>query len=102
MAVGNRKDRPAPVQSEVRAAATEPARVRPGRRRLRLDPRGQGMVEFAISFPVVMLMILFGVAIWGSGQGSGGECDQHVANGQPPVSSGNRLVGSSGGGLRAS
>jgi hypothetical protein len=26
-----------------------------------LDPRGQGMVEFAISFPVVMLMILFGV-----------------------------------------
>jgi hypothetical protein len=31
------------------------------RRRLRLDPRGQGLVEFAISFPVVMLMILFGV-----------------------------------------
>ncbi len=30
-------------------------------RRLRLDPRGQGLVEFAISFPVVMLMILFGV-----------------------------------------
>jgi Flp pilus assembly protein TadG len=26
-----------------------------------LDPRGQGLVEFAISFPVVMLMILFGV-----------------------------------------
>jgi hypothetical protein len=31
------------------------------RRRLRLDPRGQGLVEFAISFPIVMLMILFGV-----------------------------------------
>ncbi len=30
-------------------------------RRLRLDPRGQGLVEFAIGFPVVMLMILFGV-----------------------------------------
>jgi hypothetical protein len=36
------------------------ARARVGRR-LRLDPRGQGLVEFAISFPVVMLMILFGV-----------------------------------------
>src|SRR5262252_529614 len=30
-------------------------------RRLSLDPRGQGLVEFAISFPVVMLMITFGV-----------------------------------------
>jgi Flp pilus assembly protein TadG len=30
-------------------------------RRLRLDPRGQGLVEFAIAFPVVMLMIAFGV-----------------------------------------
>ncbi len=26
-----------------------------------LDPRGQGLVEFAIAFPVVMLMIAFGV-----------------------------------------
>jgi hypothetical protein len=31
------------------------------RRRLRLDPRGQSLVEFAISLPVVLLMILFGV-----------------------------------------
>jgi Flp pilus assembly protein TadG len=36
-----------------------PARRVP--RRLSLDPRGQGLVEFAISFPVVMLMITFGV-----------------------------------------
>ena len=35
------------------------ARTRP--RRFRLDPRGQGLVEFAISLPVVLLMILFGV-----------------------------------------
>jgi TadE-like protein len=33
----------------------------PKRRRFSLDPRGQGLVEFAISFPVVMLMILFGI-----------------------------------------
>src|SRR5262245_20990938 len=32
-----------------------------GRRRLSLDPRGQGLVEFAIAFPVVMLMIAFGI-----------------------------------------
>jgi hypothetical protein len=30
-------------------------------RRFSLDPRGQGLVEFAITFPVVMLMVLFGV-----------------------------------------
>jgi hypothetical protein len=30
-------------------------------RGFRLDPRGQGLVEFAISLPVVLLMILFGV-----------------------------------------
>src|SRR5262249_30343737 len=36
-----------------------PARRSP--RRLSLDPRGQGLVEFAIAFPVVMLMITFGV-----------------------------------------
>jgi Flp pilus assembly protein TadG len=30
-------------------------------RRLGLDPRGQSLVEFAIAFPVVMLMILFGI-----------------------------------------
>jgi len=30
-------------------------------RRLSLDPRGQGLVEFAIAFPVVMLMIAFGI-----------------------------------------
>ena len=30
-------------------------------RRFSLDPRGQGLVEFSISFPVVMFMILFGV-----------------------------------------
>lgn len=34
---------------------------RKGWRRLSLDPRGQGLVEFAITFPVVMLMITFGV-----------------------------------------
>jgi len=38
--------------------AAEPSRRR---RRLTLDPRGQGLVEFAIAFPVVMLMIAFGV-----------------------------------------
>jgi hypothetical protein len=39
------------------------AATMPPRRRLRfsLDPRGQSLVEFAISFPVVLLMILFGV-----------------------------------------
>jgi TadE-like protein len=36
------------------------ARRRLGRQ-LGLDPRGQSLVEFAISFPVVMMMILFGV-----------------------------------------
>ena len=37
-------------------------RLRPRRRfRLTLDPRGQSLVEFAISAPVVLLMILFGV-----------------------------------------
>jgi hypothetical protein len=30
-------------------------------RRLSLDPRGQGLVEFSIAFPVVMLMITFGI-----------------------------------------
>jgi len=30
-------------------------------RRLSLDPRGQGLVEFAITVPVVLLMITFGV-----------------------------------------
>jgi TadE-like protein len=44
-------------------APAEPGRsARPKRRlRLRFDPRGQSLVEFAISFPVLMLMILFGV-----------------------------------------
>jgi Flp pilus assembly protein TadG len=44
-----------------RSADATPAR--PARRRFRfsLDPRGQSLVEFAISFPVVMLMILFGI-----------------------------------------
>ena len=37
-----------------------PARTR-RRLRISLDPRGQSLVEFAISFPVVMLMILFGI-----------------------------------------
>jgi hypothetical protein len=39
---------------------TVSARRRLGRR-LGLDPRGQSLVEFAISFPVVMMMILFGI-----------------------------------------
>ncbi len=53
----HRNGRPAP------AATSEPERPSRPKRRLclRLDPRGQGLVEFAISFPVVMLMILFGV-----------------------------------------
>ena len=42
------------------AVPARPARSRRPRR-FSLDPRGQGLVEFAISFPVVMLMILFGV-----------------------------------------
>lgn len=42
------------------AALERTKRARP-RLRLSLDPRGQGLVEFAISFPVVMLMILFGI-----------------------------------------
>ena len=41
-----------------RASAAETARVRPTRRE---RSRGQGLVEFAISFPVVLLMVLFGV-----------------------------------------
>jgi Flp pilus assembly protein TadG len=36
------------------------ARRRLGQR-LGLDPRGQSLVEFAISFPIVMLMVLFGI-----------------------------------------
>lgn len=35
--------------------------ARTPRPRLRLDPRGQSVVEFAISFPILMLMILFGI-----------------------------------------
>lgn len=34
---------------------------RPRRRAFRLDPRGQSLVEFAISAPVLLLMILFGI-----------------------------------------
>ena len=45
---------PGPVALE-RAGRTRP------RFRLSLDPRGQSLVEFAISFPVLMLMILFGI-----------------------------------------
>ena len=42
--------------------AQEPVAKAPRRRfRSSLDPRGQSLVEFAISFPVVMLMILFGI-----------------------------------------
>lgn len=47
----------------VRACAP-PAPPVLGRRRvrvLRLDPRGQSLVEFAISAPVLLLMILFGI-----------------------------------------
>ena len=46
--------------ASTRSAARGTRRARFGRR-LSLDPRGQGLVEFAISFPVVMLMVLFGV-----------------------------------------
>lgn len=48
------------VSTSVRPAARRSARQRSARR-FSLDPRGQGLVEFAISFPVVMFMILFGV-----------------------------------------
>lgn len=44
--------------AHARTARTNRARPR---FRLRLDPRGQSLVEFAISFPVLMLMILFGI-----------------------------------------
>lgn len=44
-----------------RSTAVTPARPARRRFRLSLDPRGQSLVEFAISFPVVMLMILFGI-----------------------------------------
>src|SRR3954454_11321063 len=37
-----------------------PATGRAGRR-FGLDPRGQSLVEFAISAPVVLLMVLFGI-----------------------------------------
>jgi hypothetical protein len=62
--------------AEVRVAAGEPTvslmwskrpsegpakAPRRGGRRFSFDPRGQGLVEFAITFPVVMLMITFGV-----------------------------------------
>lgn len=44
------------------AGAVRAKLARPGPwLRLRLDPRGQSLVEFAISFPVLMLMILFGI-----------------------------------------
>ena len=33
----------------------------PVRRRLRFDPRGQSLVEFAVALPVVLLMVLFGI-----------------------------------------
>jgi hypothetical protein len=46
--------------ASVRPAARHDVRTRIARR-LSLDPRGQGLVEFAISVPVVMLMVLFGV-----------------------------------------
>jgi Flp pilus assembly protein TadG len=46
-------------QTAVAATAGAPRRAR--RLRLRFDPRGQSLVEFAISFPVLMLMILFGI-----------------------------------------
>ena len=38
-----------------------PPGSRGARRVLRLDPRGQSLVEFAISAPVVLLMVLFGI-----------------------------------------
>jgi Flp pilus assembly protein TadG len=40
---------------------TAPLRASRRRFRISLDPRGQSLVEFAICFPVVMLMILFGI-----------------------------------------
>jgi Flp pilus assembly protein TadG len=45
----------------VRVRALRAGAPTPRRRILRLDPRGQSLVEFAISLPVVLLMILFGV-----------------------------------------
>lgn len=50
-----------------RVPASDSARPPRGARRraigrvLRLDPRGQSLVEFAISAPVVLLMVLFGI-----------------------------------------
>ena len=52
-------------EARVGRAAAETAdtsrRARHFRLRLSFDPRGQSLVEFAISFPVLMLMILFGI-----------------------------------------
>jgi Flp pilus assembly protein TadG len=48
--------RAAPLAEAPRRAPRAPRRLR-----LSLDPRGQSLVEFAISFPVLMLMILFGI-----------------------------------------
>ena len=47
-------------RAEVRQADTA-QRGASKRRRFRLSPRGQGLVEFAISLPVVLLMILMGI-----------------------------------------
>jgi len=38
-----------------------PARGKRAGRRFGLNPRGQSLVEFAITFPVVMMLILFGI-----------------------------------------
>jgi Flp pilus assembly protein TadG len=47
----------------IRRGPRTDARPRTGRigRRFGLDPRGQSLVEFALSAPVVLLMVLFGV-----------------------------------------
>ena len=49
--------------SRERARGSVDGTVRTGRtgRRFGLDPRGQSLVEFALSAPVVLLMVLFGV-----------------------------------------
>lgn len=57
-AVSARASRGAPAPAPLAAAAQRAARRR---WRISLDPRGQSLVEFAISFPVVMTMVLFGI-----------------------------------------
>jgi Flp pilus assembly protein TadG len=49
------------IQHPVAPPRRAPRQASSRRWRISLDPRGQSLVEFAISFPVIMMMILFGI-----------------------------------------